>query len=93
MANKQAPKPATKTEAPANGNKTPCPFTLKEFADTASPLSVRIGDQLMAANVKAPFASGSFGWYAGGSMTLEVNGAPVKVQVGCNIVVANSKPE
>lgn len=83
---------ATAPEAPTlpAGKKTACPLTRAEFAAAAKPLSVVINGVPMAASVK-DFTTGSFGWYLGGPVTVMVGDVPVKVQVGLNMTVANSK--
>lgn len=37
------------------------------------------------------FASGSLGWNISDKMDMEIDGVPVKVQVGINITIVNSK--
>ena len=73
--------------------KKKCPLSKKDFVAKAKPLVVKIGETgVMTAAVKG-FATGSFGWYAGGKVTIEVDGVPVEVQVGLNMTAIGSKPE
>ncbi len=81
-----------KKNVPA-AEKATCPITLERFQGKAAPLAVSIGGQVLTADVKAPFSTGSFGWYCTGKVTIEVDGVPVKVQVGCNLIAVGSKPE
>ncbi len=72
--------------------KTKCPVTKEQFAKDAKPLAVQIGGSTLIANVKPEFSSGSFGWYCGEKVVMDIGGVPVKVQVGINMVVVGSKP-
>ena len=86
---------AGKLKTAGNGGtkeKTPCPVTLAEFQAGAKPLAIRIGDQVLVANLKAPFATGSYGWYSGDKIVVDVGGVPCKAQVSISIVLVNSKP-
>jgi hypothetical protein len=51
---------------------------------------VEIAGQTMTAEPKA-FATGSFGWYLSGKVSITVDGKPVSVQVGANLIVVGSK--
>lgn len=82
MANNKKPAP--------KGKKTLCPISREDFTGKAKPLSIRIGDQLVSADVKE-FSTGSFGWFLNGKVTVEVDGVPLKVQVGLNLTVVGSK--
>lgn len=73
-----------------SSKKTVCPVSRAQFASGAKGVVVVIGGQSMVAEPKV-FASGSFGWFVQGSVTLSIDGVPVKTQVGLNLVVANSK--
>ena len=70
--------------------KTTCPVTRKQFREHAKPLPVKIGDSTFEAAVKQ-FKPGSFGWYLGGKMTVNVDGQDVTVQIGLNLAVVGSK--
>jgi len=70
--------------------KTVCPVTKKEFMEKAKSVTIDLAGTKMSASVK-DFATGSFGWFINGKATLEVDGQPVQVQVGCNITVVGSK--
>lgn len=88
---------ATKSKpaaAPKSGNgksKYACPTTRQTFRDKApKALSVVINNVLMAATLKE-FETGSLGWYLNGQTTIEVDGVPCKVQIGCNLTLVGSK--
>lgn len=76
-----------KTEAP----KSKCPITREDFLKNAKPLVVKIGEENRSGDVKE-FASGSFGWYSGDKVVIDVGGVPVRCQVTMSIVVVGSKP-
>lgn len=63
-----------------------------KFLAAAKPLVIKIGDAALVAAVKE-FATGSVGWFAGEKIVIEIDGVPVKVQVGINMIVVGSKPE
>jgi hypothetical protein len=69
-----------------------CALTLEEFLKAAKPISVKIGDQTLTANVKH-FSTGSYGFYLNAPITLLVGDTAVEFQVGCNITARNSKPK
>lgn len=73
---------------------TKCPITRAQFGK-ASPIAVKfeVGGQVVSHQVAMPrtFESGSLGWYTGDKMTVEIDGVPVKVQVGLNLTVVGSK--
>lgn len=68
-----------------------CGVSLEQFMEGATNLKVTIGGKEMVAN-KKHFATGSFGWFAGEKIVVEIDGTPVKVQVGVNMTVVGSKP-
>ncbi len=70
--------------------KTSCPITRAEFKAKAKPVSVKIGDIPLVADVKE-FQTGSLGWHLNGKVSLEVGGTPVTVQVGMNLTIVGSK--
>jgi hypothetical protein len=70
--------------------KTTCPVTRKQFREHAKPLPVKIGDSAFEAQVKQ-FKPGSFGWYLGGKLTVNIDGHEVTVQIGLNMAVVGSK--
>ena len=74
-------------------NKTTCPVSLAQFAARAKAvLPVAIDGIPMAASVKAPFSTNSFGWYGNAPVSLTLSdGTVVKCQVGVTITVVNSK--
>jgi len=69
--------------------KTACAVSREQFRGGARPV-VQGGDVPLLVEAKE-FSTGSLGWYAGGKVTLLVDGTPVAVQVGINLTVANSK--
>ena len=81
-----------KTAPAAETAKTKCPVTREQFVEGAKPLTVQIGNSQLLANVKEEFSSGSFGWYAGDKIIVDIGGMPVRVQVGINLTVVGSKP-
>src|SRR5579871_5607481 len=92
---KKSPKPSVNY----SDRRTECPLTLAQFAEAARAAHLRL--QLVdgtgkvvaeiPATVKAPFSTGSFGWNVNGQTNLALGGEDVKVQIGCNVTVANSK--
>lgn len=82
MAKKTAETPAT--------DKPKCPITRRQFRADAKPLVVTVAGSQLTAAVKE-FATGSLGWYAGDKVTVVIDGVPVRVQVGINLTVVNSK--
>ncbi len=83
MAAKSTPKPAT-------SKKTVCPVSREQFESGAKPLVITIGGQSFLADAKT-FSTKSFGWGLNAQGVMDVAGTPVKVQIGMNITVANSK--
>lgn len=79
-----------KKAAPAKTGTT-CPVTKAQFLASAKPLAVNIDGQIKSADVKE-FSSGSFGFFLGDKVTLNIGGTPVKCQVTCSIVAVGSKP-
>lgn len=67
-----------------------CPITRAEFREHAKPVTVKIGEVPMMAEVKE-FSTGSLGWYLSGKTTVEVGGKPVSVQIGLNLTLVGSK--
>jgi hypothetical protein len=70
--------------------KTNCPITRAEFTQHAKPVSIKIGEVPLLADVKE-FSTGSLGWYLNGKTTIEVGGKPVTVQIGMNLTIVGSK--
>jgi hypothetical protein len=70
--------------------KTSCPITRAEFNEHAKPVSVKIGEVPLLAEVKE-FSTGSLGWYLNGKTTIEVGGKAVTVQIGMNMTIVGSK--
>jgi hypothetical protein len=73
-----------------NGSKTVCPVTREKFGTEGKPLLVSIGDRQIVATPRE-FSTGSFGWYAGEKVIVDVGGTPVRVQVGLTLTVIGSK--
>lgn len=71
-------------------NKTVCPVTRAEFRSGAKPVSVKIGEVPMLAQVKE-FSTGSLGWYLNGKTMIEIDGKAVNVQIGLNLTIVGSK--
>ena len=76
--------------AKKDAKKSGCEVTLEQFMENATNLKVSIAGKDMIAN-KKHFATGSFGWHAGEKIVVEIDGIPVKVQVGVNLTVVGSK--
>jgi hypothetical protein len=74
----------------AMAKKTTCPITRDEFRDKAKPITVKIGEVPLQAEVKE-FSTGSLGWYLNGKTTIDVGGTPVSVQIGLNLTIVGSK--
>ncbi len=70
--------------------KTSCPITRTEFAQSAKPVAVQIGDKSYTA-VPKEFSTGSLGWNINDKITIDIGGKPVTVQIGMNLTVVGSK--
>lgn len=70
--------------------KTTCPISRAEFTSHAKPMTVKIGEVPLQAEVKH-FSTGSLGWYLNGKTTIEINGKAVSVQIGMNMTIVGSK--
>ncbi len=68
------------------------PISRSDFEAGAAPIEIDIGGTKLTA-VPKQFSTGSFGWNVNGKATLMVNGKPVPVQVGANLIVIGSKEE
>lgn len=77
--------------AGAGAKKTPCPVTAEEFLKSAPVMAAVFNGQSIVGGPRVN-ASGSFGYYLQGKITLEVGGKPVTFQVGANVTAVNSKP-
>jgi len=74
----------------AKPEKTVCPVTKREFTENAEGLKVTINGKELLAPAKQ-FSTGSFGWYINEKVSATINGKPVQVQVGMNLIVVGSK--
>jgi hypothetical protein len=84
---------ATK-KTPAAGKsvkKTECPISRATFKAKARPVTVVINGQTFGAYPKRDLDSGSLGYFLNDKITIEVDGVPVKVQIGLNLTVIGSK--
>jgi hypothetical protein len=70
--------------------KTTCPISRKDFQANAKPVTVRIGEVPLQAEVKE-FSTGSLGWYLNAKTMLDVGGVAVPVQIGMNLTIVGSK--
>jgi hypothetical protein len=70
--------------------KTTCPISRSEFRANARPVTIKIGDVPLQAEVKE-FSTGSLGWYLNGKTTIDVGGKAVSVQIGMNLTIVGSK--
>lgn len=80
-----------KSKPAYNGN-SECQITKGDFLDKAGPLTVVVDGTKVSLEPRE-FSSGSFGWYYSGKLNIEVDGKPIKAQVGLNFTVVNSKPK
>lgn len=71
--------------------KTVCALTKKQFAEKAQTLTIKVGADSMIDAEPREFSSGSFGWFVSGKAIIQIDGKPVKCQVGCNVIVIGSK--
>ena len=65
--------------------------TLEEFTDGSEPLMGTIAGNGLMLNPKH-FGTGSFGWHAGGRVTIAVGGMPVVCQANVTLTVVHSGP-
>jgi hypothetical protein len=70
--------------------KTTCPISRSEFRSKAKPVTVKINDIPLQAEVKE-FSTGSLGWYLNGKASIDVGGTLVSVQIGLNLTIVGSK--
>lgn len=70
----------------------PIQITKEDFTKGAKPMQVTIGSTTITLSPK-DFSTGSFGWFAGEKVVVEVEGKPIKCQLGLNLIVVGSKPE
>ena len=68
----------------------PCPISKSDFMAKAEPLKVDVAGTMMTAEPR-DFATGSFGWYLSGKVSVTVDGKPLSVQIGANLIVVGSK--
>jgi hypothetical protein len=81
------------TTTAASSKKTVCPLTKEQFLEKGGVLKITLGDGGPTIIVEPrEFSSGSLGWYGNDKVTIVVDGVPVKVQVGLNLVLVGSKP-
>lgn len=67
-----------------------CPVSREKFNSSAMPLVVSLAGKQVIASPKQ-FSTGSMGWYCGDKIIVEIDGVPVKVQVGLNLTIVGSK--
>ena len=70
--------------------KTTCPISRADFLAKAEPLKIDIGGQTLVAEPRE-FSTGSFGWYVNSKTLVTVDGKPLSIQVGMNLIVVGSK--
>jgi hypothetical protein len=70
--------------------KTVCPISRADFLAKAEPLKIEIGGSTLIAEPRE-FSTGSFGWYVNSKTTVTVDGKPLSIQVGMNLIVVGSK--
>lgn len=74
----------------AKPEKTESPITLETFKAKAKALKATINGKEILIPTKE-FATGSFGWYLNEKIIVDIDGTPVSVQVGANLIVVGSK--
>jgi hypothetical protein len=81
----------TDTETGRNGG-TKCPISFKQFQDHAKPVVLEVAGQKVVLSPKPDRAeTKSFGYFAGEKIVIDIDGIPVKVQLGINATVIGSK--
>jgi hypothetical protein len=70
--------------------KTVCPISRADFLAKAEPLKIDVGGSTLIAEPRE-FSTGSFGWYVNSKTTVTVDGKPLSIQVGMNLIVVGSK--
>jgi hypothetical protein len=70
--------------------KTVCPISREDFLAKAEPLKIDVGGSTLIAEPRE-FSTGSFGWYVNSKTTVTVDGKPLSIQVGMNLIVVGSK--
>src|SRR5882672_9286920 len=81
---------ATTTTAPAVKTRPAPNLSREEFARNGGTVVVEIGGHKFLAEATT-FSTKSLGWKLNGSYLTTVNGVAVKVQVGLNLTIANTK--
>ena len=71
--------------------KTSCPISRADFKAKAKAVQVVINDMPPLVAEVREFSTGSLGWYCGGKLTVNLDGVPVRVQVGLNLTAVGSK--
>jgi hypothetical protein len=71
--------------------KTTCPISRPDFLAKAEPLKIDLGNGQVLHAEPREFSTGSFGWYVNSKATITVDGKPLSVQVGMNLIVVGSK--
>lgn len=74
----------------AKSNKSALPITRGQFRTAAKSVVVVINGKEYQVPRKE-FSTGSLGWYLNDKMDIEVDGQPVKVQIGLNLTIVGSK--
>jgi hypothetical protein len=78
-----------KTEPKVETAAPKCPITREQFKK-AQPIKVTIAGRDYLAMPKE-FSTGSLGFYLGDKVVVEIDGVPVKLQLGCNMTIIGSK--
>lgn len=76
---------ADKSDAPK------CPMNAAAFQSKAKPVTIKVGDNATLIAVPKVFSTGSFGFYAGEKVIIDVDGVPMRFQVGMNLIAVGSK--
>lgn len=75
----------------AKPEKTTCPITATTFSEKAPPtIKVNINGRECLAQRKE-FQTGSFGYYLNEKVVIEVDGKPLTLTAGMNLIVVGSK--
>jgi hypothetical protein len=63
----------------------------ESFRKSARPFVASLGEHGEVTCTPKEFKTGSLGWYGNGKVTIDIDGTPVKVQVGVTLTIVGSK--
>ena len=70
--------------------KSTCPVSRKQFREKAQKIEVTINGQKWMVAPKE-FSTNSLGWNLNEKLNVEIDGQPVTVQIGLNLIIVGSK--